>query len=59
MCVFKTVTHAQVFVGVVKQGIHGLLHTVALNQPLHPQVALFSTNCYLISGLVWILLLHY
>ena len=40
------------FAGVVR-----LYYHVALNQPLHQQVALFSIHCYVISGFVWILFL--
>ena len=40
------------FAGVVR-----LYYHVALNQPLHQQVALFSIHCYVISGLVWMLFL--
>ena len=40
------------FAGVVR-----LYYHVALNQPLHQQVALFSIHCYVIFGLVWVLFL--
>ena len=46
-----------VFVVVMFFAVVRLYYHVALNQPLHQQVALFSIHCYVISGLVWMLFL--